>query len=336
MARLRASILSAFIGAVVVVHIAPALANEGDPLRATIAQIETHPSPSPALYRLAEDPAILVLDFPDLHVQAKMLNRIAAFIEKSDTPHDRVLTEAELDERIRAAGTNPDEYYEGHDYRGADLTRFFLRARQQNMPLNRQETWLAALVQQQGWSDPHIAGALISIPGTSAAIDQAARSAIFRHELSHGAYFTDPVYAALSRRLWGVMLTEAERRSFTGFLGGQEYNVANIDLMINETQAYLIHTGDKRFFEPEAAGLSGARAAALRAAFLPGIELPWLRQSALTVLPAQAMAGPPVASPAHARSSAASADRHGKGHSHHAAPAKACHAAAEPHCRKAG
>jgi len=256
------------------------------PLRASIAQIESHPSPAPALYRLAEDPAILVLDFPDIHVQALMLNRVAAFLEKNDTPRDRILGEAELNEHIRAAGTNPDSYYAGHDYRGADLARFFRVARRQNMALNAQESWLAALVERQGWSRPHAFGALISIPGTSTAIDQAARVAIFRHELSHGAYFTDPAYAALSRRLWTVMLTGEERRSFAGFLGGEGYNAGDVDLMINETQAFLIHTGDRRFFDPADAGMSHARAAALRAAFIPEIDLAWLRRSAVRVLPA--------------------------------------------------
>jgi len=53
------------------------------PLRtAAIAAIDTRRGTDPALFRLDVDPAILVLDFPDLHTQALMLNRVAALIER--------------------------------------------------------------------------------------------------------------------------------------------------------------------------------------------------------------------------------------------------------------
>ena len=41
--------------------------------------------------------------------------------------------------------------------------------------------------------------------------------------------------------------------------------------MRNEMQAYLVFTGDRRFFSPEAAGLSEAERNALRDRFLAGM-----------------------------------------------------------------
>ena len=60
--------------------------------------------PSLTVFRFADNPKILVLDFASLHEQGKMLNRVAAFVEKAGLPHDRVLTDAELDAAIHARG----------------------------------------------------------------------------------------------------------------------------------------------------------------------------------------------------------------------------------------
>ncbi len=43
------------------------------------------------VYRMAENPDIMVLDFPSLHDQGQALNRVAAMVEKRGVPHDRVL-----------------------------------------------------------------------------------------------------------------------------------------------------------------------------------------------------------------------------------------------------
>ena len=255
---------------------------------ASIAAIDARRGEDPALFRLDVDPAVLVLDFPDLHPQALMLNRVAALIEKAGMPHDEILTETDLQGRIRQAGKEPDRYYYGHDYRAADLARFFRLAESQHMPLNPYETWLRDFLEREGWMKDGAVGALISIPGLVGDIDANARTVIFRHELSHAVYFTDPAYVALTQHLWNDMLTGEERAAIRAFLGKDGYDTADEDLMANEGQAYLIHTLDPRYFTPAAIGMSPARAAALRASFIAAIPKAWLRDSALAVAPLNA------------------------------------------------
>ena len=97
-----------------------------------------------------------------------MLNRVAAFVEKAGLPHDRVLTDAELDAAIRASGETPATYYYGHDYRAADLIRFFALADRAGVALTPEEERLRRLLRQAGWTDTSAAGALISIPKAGA------------------------------------------------------------------------------------------------------------------------------------------------------------------------
>ena len=44
-----------------------------------------HVPTSLTVFRLADNPRILVLDFASLHEQGEMLNRVAAFVEKAGT-----------------------------------------------------------------------------------------------------------------------------------------------------------------------------------------------------------------------------------------------------------
>ena len=67
--------------------------------------------PSLTVFRFADNPRILVLDFASLHEQGKMLNRVAAFVEKAGLPHDRVLTDGELEPAIRAQGDTVETFY---------------------------------------------------------------------------------------------------------------------------------------------------------------------------------------------------------------------------------
>ncbi len=265
---------------------------------ASIAEIDARRATTPALFRLDVDPAVLVLDFPALHPQAQMLNRVAALVEKADMPRDRVVTEAELDAHIRATGGDPDGYYYGHDYRAADLARFFRLAAAQGIPLNPYETWLRDTLDREGWLSAGAVGAIISIPGIGGAVDASSRTTIFRHELSHAVYFTDPAYVALTHQLWNDVLTDAERTAIRAFLGRDGYDNADEDLMANEGQAYLIHTRDPRYFMPAMVGIGPAREAVLRGTFIEAIPEPWLRESALAVAPITPAAAPaPVAAP---------------------------------------
>jgi hypothetical protein len=270
-------------------HVAPAQPARPRPFDIVTADAATILAARPAtldVFRFAAAPRVLVLSFPSLHEQGRMLDRLGAFVEKAGLPHERVLDEADLQAAIRLAGDTEDTYYYGHDYRAADMARFFALADRDGIALHPEEETLRRLLTQEGMLVPGAVGALISIPPATQTppIDEAARVTILHHELSHGAYFTDPAYAAYARDFWLNALTEAQRAGFRRFLGSEGYDETNEDLMLNEAQAYLVHTPDPRYFRPEYAGLSDAEAARLRGVFLANMPDQWLT----TVTPASA------------------------------------------------
>lgn len=245
------------------------------------AAILAHRGERLAIFRLAPNPAVLVLDFPTLAEQGRTLNRIAALVEKAGLPRDRVLDDAALAAAIRDSGATPETFYYGHNYRAADLARFFALAARDGIALNAEERRLQALLGEIGWLAPGAVGALVSVPqaGVEPWLDQRARAAMLRHELSHGEFFTNPAYAALVWRFWREMLTESERQRLRAMLAEASYDPAQEEVMANEAQAFLFHTADERFFSPAAIGFAPERVAALRAAFLAAMPPGWLREA---------------------------------------------------------
>jgi hypothetical protein len=267
---------------------------------------------APFVFRFAANGDVLVLDFTSLHAQGAMLNRVAALVEKAGLPRDHVLDDAALARAIHDGGETADTYYYGHDYRAADLARFFALAARDGVVLTPQEVWLRGLVTEQGWLAPGAVGALISIPraGTDAGLDAAARAAILRHELSHGEYFTRPAYAAVTRHFWEDVLTADQRGLFRRFLAGEGYDAAQEDLMMNEAQAYLMHTPDLRFFNAAALGVSPDQLATWRLAFYRLMAPGWLRDETPgggATAPVAAIPAAPAASSARRRRRAVAA-----------------------------
>ncbi|HYZ62065.1 MAG TPA: hypothetical protein VE650_06380 [Acetobacteraceae bacterium] len=264
---------------VAVAPVVPAPAQPPLPRLASEAEILADSPDRLALYRFGPYPAVVVLQFPSLAQQGQMLNRVAALIEKQGFPRDRVLPDAELQAAIIASGATPDTFYYGHDYRSADLIRFFALA--PDDVLNPEERRLRTLVTELGWREQGRLGALVSLVRETAGpeLDAAARATILRHELSHGVYFTEPAYAAYCLRFWNEVLTPPERARFTAYLAKEGYDPAEADLIVNETQAYLMHTRDRRFFNPTELGLSAARVDELRQLFVAGMPPGWLRDA---------------------------------------------------------
>jgi hypothetical protein len=231
------------------------------------------------LFRFAANPDILVFDFPGLREQGLMLNRVAAMVEKAGLPHDRVLTDAELDAAIRKHGDTVETYYYGHDYPAAELAAFFTRADRQSVALDPQELLLRRILRGEGFFTPGSREALITIPSARAGggIDAAMRASILEHELSHGEFFSNPAFAAYARHFYATEMPDAAREAFRRFLVGQEYDPAVPDLLANETQAYLMNTTDPRLFNAGEVGLSEAELQSLRASFLAGMPPGWLR-----------------------------------------------------------
>lgn len=225
----------------------------------------------PTLVRLAENPRIFVGDFPTLAAQAAALNRVAALIEKAHAPRDRVLTEEELSRHFAATGTLPEEYYFGHNYRGSDLARFFAQAARQGLPLRPEEARIEAWLAEMRRQEPEGEVALITVPRDGRGMDAAAREAILRHEIAHGFYFVDPVFAGYVRRSWAERFSHAEREAFRRFLAREGYDVSIEDVVVNEVLAYLLFTDDPRFFSPAMVGMDEASVERLRALLRPGV-----------------------------------------------------------------
>ncbi len=250
------------------------------PPLATEAELLETRSDQPRLVRFATAPTILVVHYPTLDAQGRALNRAAAFLEKKDFPRNRILHDAELDRAIRAQRSTPATFYLGHDYRAADMLRFFALAEAGSVALTVEERELRAMLREAGWREGMEGGALISFaaPDDAAGNDTAARRAILRHELSHGEFFTNPAYAAYVRAFWAA-LPEPDRRAFTAFLVRSDYDGTQPELMANETQAYLMHTPDPRYDLARSTGLTPERVRQLRAQFREGMPAGWLKDS---------------------------------------------------------
>ncbi len=234
------------------------------------------------LVRLQSNPAVLVLEFPNLHEQGLALNRAAAFIEKKHSAGGQVLGDAEMQRLLARSGDSVATFYFGHDYSAEQLQRFFDRAQAQGLALNAQERRLQALLQAHGLlnaSSPAAAGrslALVSFtaiqdddPATPSdeQVDALRRESTLRHELSHGEFFTDARYRRQCWAFWQHGLSEAERARFRQLLSSMDYDPSNEELMVNETQALLMHTPDPRAFNAGSLGLSSAQLEALRDRF---------------------------------------------------------------------
>jgi hypothetical protein len=247
--------------------------------------LQSPPSPQMRWVRFKSNPAIVVIEYPNLHEQGLAMNRLAAMFEKRTARRDRVPSDAELADLMRRSGDSVASFYQGHDYPGAKVARFFSLADAQRLTLNAHELQLRSLMLETGLMTRVAAGsyqpagsqAVVSFTGvqpddplTTAdeRVDALRREAVLRHELSHGQFFTDAAYRAHCMRFWRQTLREGERRLFTNYLKGLDYNPADEELMANETQALLMHTPDGRAFSPATLGVGESTFAQWRNRFM--------------------------------------------------------------------
>ena len=237
---------------------------------------------------LRDNGAVLVIQFPSLQAQGRALNRAAALIEKGGARRDRVLTDTELHAAMAASGDNEASYFLGHDYRAEDLGRFFSLAQAQQLALNADELRLRQLLLDAGLLRATASGpfsgaparALISFSAEQAddpatpqdeSMDGRRRESVLRHELSHGRYFTDSRYHNHCWWFWREGLSQAERQVWRRYLERLGYDPANEELLVNETQALLMHTPDTRDFNASALGMGERQLQAMRARFRQGL-----------------------------------------------------------------
>jgi hypothetical protein len=98
--------------------------------------------------------------------------------------------------------------------------------------------------------------------------------------LSHGEFFTVPAYADYVRQFWRTGMDDTARAAFTRFLVAADYDPVLQDVMVNETQAYLMFTPDPRIFSPALVGLPAASVGELRGRFLRDMPEGWLKAGA--------------------------------------------------------
>ena len=251
---------------------------------ASFAEIVNVVSPSLRTHRLAGNEEILVLDFPDLTRQARALNRLAVLVEKHNAPRDRVLNDVELATFVAGSGASAETLYFGHDYRASDIARFFNLAQAGEMTLNSDELALRDLlishrflrVSDAGYEAFPPGQVLVSVvqlqaddPATpqDETVDPGLRETILHHELSHGIFFTDKAYREHCERFWNQGLSVEERTLFRTFLSSAGYDPTNERIMINEMQAFLMHTPDTRAFSAAHLGVIEDTLANLRRRF---------------------------------------------------------------------
>lgn len=226
--------------------------------------------------RLSDNTAVLAIEFPNLLAQGLTFNRIAALVEKKNGARGRVLNDAELSALVKSTGDNIETFYQGHDYTDVDLARFYSLATAQQLSLNAQELRLRTLLLQEGLMREEGPGlyaaisrqAVISFssvqpdnPATpqDELIDPQRRASVLLHEFSHGQFFTRPGYQKACWKFWTEALADSDRQLFRTYLAQQDYDADNEVLMVNETQALLMHTPDPRAFNAAALGVSAVR-----------------------------------------------------------------------------
>ncbi len=236
---------------------------------------------------LSENSSVLIVDFPSLNRQGLALNRVAALIEKKEAPRDRILTSEELISFIEIQGDKFETFYLGHNYSGRKLAKFFNLADRQNINLSHQELFVrdvatkGRLINKLNglWKAQEPEKILISSvqaasndPNSRGIIDMKMRDTILRHEISHGDFVTRPKYRNYCIDFWNQKMTGKEREVFRQFISNRGYDVRDTNILIDEFQAFLVHTPDGRAFSAKLVGIAEKKLKHLRAIFVQGLS----------------------------------------------------------------
>jgi hypothetical protein len=177
-------------------------------------------------------PQILYLVSGSFSIQSRFLKRLAFFVEKPGFA-GRLARDEET------AGLR--DWY-AHDYRARDMARFFDLVREQNFPLNQDETLLGEILLAQGIIKKE--GERI-VPGEGALVGLSAESrnrlpVYCVHETIHGLEFTMPELQKIFSDFFDL-LSPQEKDFIKDALSYREYNVnADRNLLVSETAAYLL------------------------------------------------------------------------------------------------
>lgn len=225
---------------------------------------------------------IRIIDFPNLQEQGRMFNRVVALVERIGAPRSRVLNNDELAQFIRSVGKSEATFAYGNDFLVSELVVFFNLADMGGIHLNGEEIALRKMLIESRWMVERNGffqalkpqAVILSIPQandrSSPPVSVQARTTILMHEISHAEYYTNPLYANYCRHFWRDVLNDGQRAAFRKFLSGSSYNPDNEEMMINETQAYLLYTPDPRAFNARLVGMKDKDIESLRVRFFAG------------------------------------------------------------------
>lgn len=245
-------------------------------------QIVTAQAAERTFYWLYDSPRVLVLDMPNVEDQSRVFARLVIFIERSSAPRHRILS---VDEVLKWRLANKETLATltiGNNIRANDFALFFNTARLQAEPITEDEQWLLARLLEHGvikavengYESHAPEKIVISAPQVSkiegcanCTITPLKRDLILRHELAHARFITDQVYRNYVWWFWHNILTSQQRVDISKYLRSLGYDLGAPDMLINEMQAFLIHTPESEYFSSRAAGMSGKQMTELHAAF---------------------------------------------------------------------
>jgi hypothetical protein len=240
-------------------------------------------APGFAVYRLRHAPRVWLIEFADLAIQARALNRLAHVLEGRSGVGAPLPDEATVAAWLRDQGADPLRLRIGHDYGLAELRGFFGRAQVEDLALNPAERSLRDQLQALGLLAPAgrdgpgagADGAIVALTRASTMpsalrLTPAEYRAVLRHELSHAELMTNPAYRTYCIAFWRG-LPEAARAALRGQFIRWHYDPTDEVRLASELQAYL--------WEVELGGFldlhlrrAATSLAALRTAFLEGLD----------------------------------------------------------------
>lgn len=237
------------------------------------------------VWQYSLNPDIYIFDFPNLTQQGRAFNRITQLTEQFNEPYKRVLTDREMESYLNSIRRTQANMAFGNDVLVSELVLFFNLAENDKVELNPEELMLRNFAISQGlikvWRkfyqavQPNVV--FLSIPqiqekrAGEPRVNELARRTVFTHEISHGEYYTNPRYAKYCAHFWYNVLNDAQRNAFKTFLSKYNYSINEEELLINETQAYLLFTPDPSSFSAEKLGVADEELDAMREAFRKGM-----------------------------------------------------------------
>jgi hypothetical protein len=239
-----------------------------------------------SVWRLENNPNVMIFDFPSLAEQGRTFNRMTQLTEQFNEPYKRVLGNAEFVKYLEALRRNEADFAYGHDLLVSEFVLFFNLAERDKVELFPEELAVRNFLIEHGvmryWRGIYQAEkgrgnlVVLSVPQVQEKreneprISLFARRAIVLHEIAHGEYYTNKYYAEYCRKFWWNVLTEDQRARFKAFLSNYNYSLNADELLINEMQAYLMFTPDRGSFSAAKLGVAEAELEAMRDAFVNG------------------------------------------------------------------